>query len=739
MESVCEVPTTDSAPRGPVHAPADLHLPKVFGGVELGPWEDLSPTEAMLGDYVADPAVMLVYSRRGVIGYDEVAERVSAVTPRDPAGGLTGRRTMRTQTEHARRTRRPPHLEAVRLEQDQLGHRPIELPDIDGHLSYTVTASDITFRTDESPIEWRFSLTFPPAALSSGVVPDDVAQPLAWRIADPVKGVWFLPFDALVRRGAIDRWQDVRDELVSVVTPGALPLFISHRWLDTARPDPDGRQARLTAWQLVAAACEAVEVAAARGLHEPRRKWAPLGCRAGVGGSDLVESMIVALLRPTFDDALLRRAVSEARSVEELLGSSLVALADADTGLPRLRAVLDNRPVLAALTGRIHLWIDYCCLPQPPRIDDEELEFRAGLRLLNAVQLMGRTVILLDEVEEYTRRAWCLLEALTADRWSNGFDVLSSLAENTDPAGDPYDHLSRLLLDLPHVVWRALLDTEVLGTTAWRDALARLDLDVTDPDDLPYIYERLRAIPAPVRLHTMAGDLITGVVPLPELAPGIVAAPNDGSRPIDPLPTTPVGEAPWAHVPTLEGRGPVGATAPPRESAFVPLVRWSPAGRGRPEAHVAIIAACEGEAVLIADSLERSLGELEEFFGVDVTSRSWLADDVAPVGALVFAGLGREPIAAPNWILVTTSVRKEHCTVTSMLATTARRAGLALGWVLLDDGAVAVEDGFPAAQRDAGDVDSGLTIVALPPGGPARLGGVYRRDLAVFVSGADDG
>lgn len=59
----------------------------MFDGLQLGRWQDLSPAEARLGGHVAEPDVMLVYSRRGINSYDEIAERVSASTPRDPAGG----------------------------------------------------------------------------------------------------------------------------------------------------------------------------------------------------------------------------------------------------------------------------------------------------------------------------------------------------------------------------------------------------------------------------------------------------------------------------------------------------------------------------------------------------------------------------------------------------------------------------------------------------------------------------
>jgi hypothetical protein len=346
-------------------------------------------------------------------------------------------------------------------------------------------------------------------------------------------------------------------------------------------------------------------------------------------------------------------------------------------------------------------------------------------------------VVLLDEVESYSRRAWCVLEALTADRIAGTFDVLSGLPENSDPAGSPYRHLSDLLLDLPHVVWRAMLDIEVFGSIGWRQALDLLEIGVTDPNDLPYIYDRLRAIPAPNRLHTLAGDLVTGAFPLPEVEAGHVIVPDDASRPVEVPSATPLGSLPWDDILTLDRRGAIGEAKPPAATAHVPFVRWRPAGDGRPEAHVAIVASCEGEAVLLADWIDGHLGDLEAACGVDVTSRSWVADDVAPVGTIVFGGLRRVSVSAPNWIIVTMAVRRDHCSVTGMLASTARRADRAVAWALVDVPRVEAEHGFPTLDPGVPSPDAGGTRSAPEDDQAARLGGVYRRDLAVFLGGQD--
>jgi len=625
-------------------------------------------------------------------------------------------------------------LEAIRREQDLLSHRPLDLT-VDGHLSYFVSGDEIVFRVEGAPVTWRFALSYPPRLLAD-TVDDDVTEPTAWRVLLPKTGLWWLPLDRLIRQGRLVRWQDLRGERVATIGQGQLPVFVSHRWLAVDQPDPTGRQARLIAWHLLAAIGEAVNIAEARGLHEPRRRSYIVGHRVGMGGSELAEACLVALLRPTVDDGVLGELVAETRSIEELVDDDLVSFAEADDGLAKMRGLLERRPLLAELTSRIHLWIDYCCLPQPPRTEPEHAEFRDGLRLLNTAQLLGLTVILLDDVEDYTRRAWCLLEAITAYRLAGDYDVLSGLPENTDPLGGPYTHLSDLLLDLPQLVWRAMLDTELFRAIDWREAMTRLDISVTDPDDLPFIYDLLRAIPAPNRLHTLVGDLITGVFPLPQTSVGSALAPSKLGATVAEPPRERIAPLQWADVLNLSTRGAVGKTSAAPVAARQPFVKWWKAAHGRPKAHVAIVASCEGEAVLIADWVDSHRAELETTCGVMVSSRSWLADDVAPVGTLVYGWLARAPVTAPNWIIVTQSARRGHCSVTAALAETARNAGRAVAWALLDEEAhVVTEAGFPARSPNPEPERGDASQIRLDPRDQGVLGGVYRENLIAFLGG----
>jgi len=180
----------------------------------------------------------------------------------------------------------------------------------------------------------------------------------------------------------------------------------------------------------------------------------------------------------------------------------------------------------------------------------------------------------------------------------------------------------------------------------------------------------------------------------------------------------------------------VGKTSAAPVAARQPFVKWWKAAHGRPKAHVAIVASCEGEAVLIADWVDSHRAELETTCGVMVSSRSWLADDVAPVGTLVYGWLARAPVTAPNWIIVTQSARRGHCSVTAALAETARNAGRAVAWALLDEEAhVVTEAGFPARSPNPEPERGDASQIRLDPRDQGVLGGVYRENLIAFLGG----
>jgi hypothetical protein len=206
------------------------------------------------------------------------------------------------------------------------------------------------------------------------------------------------------------------------------------------------------------------------------------------------------VLRQTLDDESLEQAAAEGAAVAGLLRDNGVVVAATDPGLGNLRSLLAEHPGLAALLARISVWYDYSCLPQRPRTQDEEALFRQGLEALNVCQVLGITLVLLDDAEDYLTRAWCTLEGLVADSVGS-IDTLVGSRRSTAAAGRVEDSFELLLQDRPHLVWRALLDTEVFGVQDAEACLRRLSLAATDRNDLPFIYERLRSLRAPRKIH----------------------------------------------------------------------------------------------------------------------------------------------------------------------------------------------------------------------------------------------
>jgi hypothetical protein len=720
-----------------------MRLPPAFDAVDIGEWATTTVEQATSEGLELPPAAMLVYSRRGVDRYDEIAERVAAVVPVDPAGGLVGRRTMRAHDERARLARSPAELREVLIEQNLLSHRPIDLAIMDGRLRYELSGDDIVFTDLDSLAELRFAISYPPTMIREPSVVSEQPEPMAWFVQDEMAGLWWMPLPLLIEYARFERWQEARPDLVRHVAVGQLPLFVSHRWLSTGEPDPDGRHARLLAWQLVATLCEAVFVATSRGLHEPARTSPILGRRIGIGGSELAEAMIVAMLRRTLDDEAFEMVRNEAITLEAVYGRDVVAVADEDVGLSRLRESLADRPVLRYLTGNITLWVDYSCLPQPPRSPDEQEEFVAGLHLLGAAQLLGRTVIVLDDVEDYSGRAWCLLETLTANRLAGIYDVLSGRPEAVDPGGGgPYQHLSNLLLDLPYVVWRALLDAEVFAEISWQECLERLELAVTDPADLRYIYERLLDIPGPNRLHTSIGDLVTGVLPVPLLDDGSVLVPASLGRAVDGPEPRGLGSLPWSAALSLSTDSEARPFDAGSDQLRTPFVRWPDRDVTKgAHCHLAIVASNEAEAILLVGWVERHVAALEQLANVTFDSRSWLAVDVAPVGTLANGLLTSVAIEAANWLILTTSTRRNHCPVTAAVSSLAIEAGVALAWALVDvedgDNVIAMGDAFPALARSERPQPDSTRVVATSARHPVHLGGLYRRDLVELLMESD--
>jgi len=140
-------------------------------------------------------------------------------------------------------------------------------------------------------------------------------------------------------------------------------------------------------------------------------------------------------------------------------------------------------------------------MPQAPRTPDDDALFRQGLQSLVPIQLLGHTIVLLDETEDYLSRGWCTLEALVADAKAVSMELLIGSARKTARDGKAEHYFVTLLGDRPHIVWRAVLDTEVFRVQTEADCMERLGLKFTDPRDLPFIYQQLRNLAAPRKIH----------------------------------------------------------------------------------------------------------------------------------------------------------------------------------------------------------------------------------------------
>jgi hypothetical protein len=747
---------------------------KTVAGIELVPWiaefsdgerlssldiSDLAGIEP--GELLADPSPILRHPpleaaarslryARAAVGatYDEMGFRLRASTPAQFAGVTPLETFASVRLRHDRELRRlaASEVERVRSEQGMLRHRAIDFT-ASGSARNAIEGDliNITVTTDDGAEEsWVYALSHLPEGLRAGGRDWDAPTLASRQLRVDLPGMRWLPVSLLVREGRFRRMQEWGEQLETTMDPGRYYAFISHRWLTPAHPDPEGRQAQFAAWQLLACLCEGIRVAQLRGLHQPRQQSA-FGPAFGAHGSGLAESMIVNVLRVVLDSDSLDRAAAEATSIRELTRDHGVMAAAADPGLGNLRAVLAQHPALAALLARISVWYDYSCLPQPPRTDDEDTLFRQGLAALNPCQILGITLVLLDDAEDYLTRAWCTLEALTADS-AGSIETLVGSQRPTAAGGTVEDWFGKLLQDRPHIVWRGLLDTEVFGVQDAHACLERLSLAATDQSDLPFIYDKLRSMSAPRKVHVDQSEIITGTLPLPALRDGRVLAAGAGWR-IGGSRIRAVGSLDWTEALALGDAEPgprrlIASWVPraPRDRRHGKLFRRDRAS-GQTEAaqaHLCVVAACEGEATLIADWVQTRVPELETMLGLEVVSMSWTASDIAAVGHLAEGALRLVAVEAPVWVLATVRTRFEHDLVTSAIAAAVAAAGWQLVRVVLDE----IEDNIEVIPPPAGDPEArsaGEELTAVDPGAfGTRIGGLHRLALDDILRGRRD-
>jgi len=702
-------------------------LPGTLGTIDIADLVTLSPAALLL-----DPSPLL--GRRGAEvaarslryarssdddSYDAIGFRAVATAPQPGTTPMQTFEGARLGQQRATARRADPLVDELREQQVRLRHRALTVP-LDGRFRFDVRDRVLELvrieqgpdgRESEEP--WPIALSYPPEMLLRDAVDADAPVQVARHLVGlRVPGAHWLPLTELVAAGRFARMQEVAGRLVADTDPDRCHLFVSHRWLSPAQPDPDGRQARFVAWQIVAHLAQAIRVARRRGLHQPRLSNPQVGFVIGLHGSRLAEVLLVNVLRPALTDETLAEAWDEVLRIDRLVSDHGLQAAADDEGLRRLRAVLDESPVLRSLLAKILVWYDYSCLPQPPRTPHQQTLFRQGLDSLVTCQMLGHTLILLDDAEDYLQRAWCTLEALVADHWQRVLPVVGG-PHGTSRHGEVEIHFTDLMEDRPHLVWRALLDTEVFGVQTSMDCLRRLRLDATDPADLPFVYARLREQGAPTKIHIDPSELVTGVLPLP--------CTPDGGHAVAVLATDRRADEEVVPIASLDWSGWVELGTRPRiETA--PLRSWLASGRG-PGTHVAVVAACEGEAVLVADWVAAHRADLEQLLDVRVVSLSWLASDVVPVGHFVEAALRAAAVPERVWVLVGHEQRLLRSEAVQIIVRSAAAAS-----VTLYDLDVGKTEGN--VRRRSPGTERGATTVPVPADGfPRHEGGLFLSDL----------
>ncbi len=692
-----------------------LQLPVAIAAAEIADLAALSPHQLL-----RDPGLLripeastwtaraLKYAKTGAsVAYDEIGFRFLAANPWRHRLPLQTRLGMQLERDKEERSMHEAGIETIRTQQPLLAHRPLDLPrrklDADTthdggtllHVIERLEPPDARPRTDT----WVFPLTAPPSAFLENARAAD-APLIGSQIHQlNIPGGNWVPLTGLIAAGAFSRMQDWRATLVQRLEPGCFYAFISHRWLSPAHPDPEYGQARFIAWQLVAALCDAVRVAGARGLRQPRRFNDQLRCIVGPAGTDLVESLIVNVLRSTLDDETLAAAVEEVAPLETMVNDAGVAEATVDQRLERLRAILAERPLLQMLVDRVFLWYDYASMPQQPRDETDEAMFRDHLQYLIAIQAVAHTLVLLDDPADYLTRAWCTLEALFASGEVGLCDTLIGSARRTARDGRTEHYFAALLLDHPLVVWRALLDTEVLRMQSPGDCLRRLELSAADSRDIPYIYDRLCRLHAPKATHSDASEIITGVFPVPIV--------NDGTEALVPrrqgrnvarqvaraLPFT----VDWSAAIQLESYRRLSPT-PLTVNDVPPFTALSPADDDDLACHIAIVASCEAEALMLGRwALDHRDDLFTRYNRAIVVSMSWLAVDVAPVGQIVHGDLVAHAVHARLWAVVAFAGRFDACPATVALTETLRECAL------------------PYLEMRVDQTDENVTLIRSPP------------------------
>lgn len=709
-------------------------LPLALRQIDLGSLRQVEPRSLVMNPYQLTNDMLaagraLIYGRCGDDdAYDAVAFRISAAAPRKGLVPLqtSARSSLQRVLEEHKQSDRA--ADEILNQQPRLRHRPIGFPPGERFGFSTDRDTVILERrqTDAAQRQvvdrWIYSLTDLPEPLLMSVTDNDVHLIGAQRLRVQLEATHWLPLPVLLEEGRFARFQEQRAKLVRDTQPGAWYCFLSHRWLDRAQPDPQGTQAQFAAWQLIGHLVEAVRVARQRGLHQPRRFSQHLRAGVGVRGTPVAESLIVNMLRFALDADSLEIAAAEAASLEAQFEDYGVLHAAQDTSLTKLRELLEPCVALRSLAERIYVWYDYACLPQPPREDADEALFVKGLAELSAAQLLSQTVIMLDDADDYLSRAWCLLEAMLADNAAGGSHLIVGSRRPSTAAGDVEHYFEMLLADRPHLLWRAVLDTELFRIQSASTCMQRLGLRVTDPNDLPFIYQRLRDVSVATKAHMDDSEIVTGIVPLPAFEGGKVVqrAVSFGVSYSSHEAPPRTAQLDWSGALSMRKNEAIEISP----DTLSPLQRFD-TDDGLPVCHIAVVGACEGEAILIAEWVRNHRHDLEELFGVRAGSLSWLASDIAPVGHMQVGTLQAAAVSADFWVIIGTQGQLQG-SAAQYIASSLKWSGLRYATVALDsfENNVEVhEPTTPPRETHIGELITTINVAENPP--PLHPGGLF--------------
>jgi hypothetical protein len=152
----------------------------------------------------------------------------------------------------------------------------------------------------------------------------------------------------------------------------------------------------------------------------------------------------------------------------------------------------------------------------------------------------------------------------------------------------------------------------------------------------------------------------------------------------------------------------------PAQLSALPFVRLG----GDDGCHIAVVASCEGEGVLLASWALDHLDDLD----FPVASLSWIAEDIAPIGEMPCGTLQARPLRTLPWLIIATSTRFEHGQAANAIIAALKAAGSAYATLAIDEAAdnlVVYEEPEPDASL--------AELVSIPLDGfPLHVGGLLR-------------